>query len=175
MMNKVKYTQKGFSLVELLVVIAIMAILAAIGLSVFNLVSDNMKISKSKTLIEMLGTSLEQYYDDNGFYPDGAGDASGSTNLFTELGGFDQQGTVDEDKESYADYLNPGSKTVNASFQVVDGFETPLFYTARLDEASTNSVDPTADTNNPGFDLWSAGKNLVDDSGELDDIANWKE
>jgi general secretion pathway protein G len=67
-MKKVRYT-KGFTLLEIIVVVAIIAILAAyIAPKVAGRV-DDARISKAKSDIRVLESSLELYKLDNSVYP----------------------------------------------------------------------------------------------------------
>lgn len=65
-----KYLHKhGFTLIELLVVIGIIAILSAIGLVVYTSVMQQGRDSKRKSDLLSLQSALEQYYNDQSFYP----------------------------------------------------------------------------------------------------------
>jgi prepilin-type N-terminal cleavage/methylation domain-containing protein len=59
----------GFTLIELLIVVAIIAILAAIAIPNFLAAQVRAKVSRAKSEMQSLGTSLEAYFTDNNQYP----------------------------------------------------------------------------------------------------------
>jgi len=68
--------QGGFTLVELLVVIAILGILAAIVLFNINGVSSNAACNALKTDGGTIQAAVDIYFNNNGKYPDSAGDTA---------------------------------------------------------------------------------------------------
>ena len=61
--------KKGFTLVELLVTISIIAILSAIGLVLYSTVLKQGRDSKRQSDLKSIQLALEQYVNDQGFYP----------------------------------------------------------------------------------------------------------
>jgi len=60
---------KGFTLIELLVVIAIIAVLSLIGINAYNIFIKNAHDARRKSDLIILQSALEQYYNDQRFYP----------------------------------------------------------------------------------------------------------
>lgn len=61
--------QKGFTLIELLVVIAIIGLLTTIVLVALSTARAKGRDSKRMAILKQLQTSLEMYFNDNGYYP----------------------------------------------------------------------------------------------------------
>lgn len=59
----------GFTLVELLIVIAIIAVLTAVGVTVFSGIQKSARDSKRRADLQAIGQSLEIYKLQNGTYP----------------------------------------------------------------------------------------------------------
>lgn len=76
--------RSGFTLVELLVVIAIIGILTVIGAILYTSVMKEGRDSKRKSDLMSIQSALEQYYNDQGFYPFAA-DQLGRDGLDGEL------------------------------------------------------------------------------------------
>jgi general secretion pathway protein G len=114
-MNKLRSTQ-GFTLLEIIVVVAIIAILAAyIAPKVTGRV-DDARISKAKSDIRVLESSLELYKLDNFVYPSNdqglealVNKPSGSNTRNWRDGGYIKKLTKDPWGNEYR-YIYPGSK-----------------------------------------------------------------
>ncbi|MDY6065094.1 MAG: prepilin-type N-terminal cleavage/methylation domain-containing protein [Finegoldia sp.] len=65
-----KKKSKGFTLLELLVVLAIMAILVAIAVPRYQAQRDKAAITAHQSNVRILETAGENYYQDNGSYPE---------------------------------------------------------------------------------------------------------
>ncbi|MDP4028235.1 MAG: type IV pilin protein [Gallionella sp.] len=65
-------TQKGFTLMELMITVAIVAILASIALPAYSNYVQRGKIAEATTNLSSLRVSMEQYYQDNRTYLNGA-------------------------------------------------------------------------------------------------------
>ena len=63
---------KGFTLVELMIVVAIVAILAAVSIPAYNDYVRRGKITEATTALSGLRVSMEQYFQDNRTYLNGA-------------------------------------------------------------------------------------------------------
>lgn len=61
--------RNGFTLFELLVVISIIAVLSAIGMTVFGNVQASARDAKRKQDLQAIATALELYYQKNSRYP----------------------------------------------------------------------------------------------------------
>lgn len=72
--------KQGFTLIELLIVISILALLSAIGLTVYTNVLKNARDSQRKTDIGFIQSALEQYFADQFFYPQTLSIGSAFTN-----------------------------------------------------------------------------------------------
>lgn len=72
-------TKNGFTLVELLVVIAVLAVMATAAVILLDPVTQFQKANdvRRKSDIAHIQKALEQYYQDNGKYPDGTGASGG--------------------------------------------------------------------------------------------------
>ena len=66
-----KKVQQGFTIIELLIVIAIIGILAGLVLNNFQGAQAKARDVQRKTRINSVHSKLEEYYNNNGGYPDG--------------------------------------------------------------------------------------------------------
>jgi prepilin-type N-terminal cleavage/methylation domain-containing protein len=72
MPKTLKKIQAGFTIIELLIVIAIIGILAGLVLNNFQGAQAKSRDVQRKTDINSIYSKLEEYYNNNGGYPDGA-------------------------------------------------------------------------------------------------------
>ncbi|MBI1173811.1 MAG: prepilin-type N-terminal cleavage/methylation domain-containing protein [Sideroxydans sp.] len=63
---------KGFTLIELMIAVVVVSILAAIALPAYTNYTKRGKISEATTNLSSLRVSMEQYYQDNRTYLNGA-------------------------------------------------------------------------------------------------------
>jgi general secretion pathway protein G len=171
-MKITKRNGKGaFTLIELMAVITIIVILAGLVVGGLSFVQERQAQSKAKIQINLIAKALEQYKMDNGVYPPTANSSTGeksSSVLFNYLyydSDADGKGAPDDtDQKVYLPELDPTSSkqgwttgTPSAATPVTDPWGNEYRYrSAKSDTGTAN-----ADTENPDFDLWSAGKDGV--------------
>lgn len=63
---------KGFTMIELMIVVAIVAILASVAMPMYGSYVQRGKIAEATTNLSGLRVSMEQYYQDNRTYLNGA-------------------------------------------------------------------------------------------------------
>ena len=88
MLKTLKKVQSGFTIIELLIVIAIIGILAGLVLNNFQGAQAKARDVQRRTRVNSIHSKLEEYYNNNGGYPDG-------TLSTTILAGIDSQALVD--------------------------------------------------------------------------------
>jgi prepilin-type N-terminal cleavage/methylation domain-containing protein len=176
--------QQGFTLVELIVVIAIITILMAL-LAVFVVgVLDRAANAKAKAIVDGLDKACQTYRLENNVYPpnDKGGDSRclhyylGRTRLISK-GRMDDGNSIVVKAppiiEFPQDWLKLAKGQVPDATQpvpIVDPWDNLIRY-----------VPFPGKFNKKGVDIWSPGKNGVDDlandladgSGQSDDICNW--
>ena len=185
----------AFTLIELMAVITIIVILA--GLVAFGLafVNEKQATEKTKLQISLLSKAIEEYKQETGQYPPTAnlnpsgalnsGNSYNSDVLFKSLyWDSDNDGIgvpADTDQKIYLPDLDPAttkqgwtSGTASATTKILDPWGMPYLY--RSAKSATGVAN--ANTTNPEFDLWSAGKNgstkpaTPADPSNRDDIKN---
>ena len=77
----------AFTLLEIITVMAIIAVLASLPIGGMGYYDDKMKYSRTEILIASIEQALENYKADNGFYPQGDGEANSSVQLYIALYG----------------------------------------------------------------------------------------
>lgn len=187
-------TVSGFTLIEMLAVITIIVILAGMVVGGMGFVNQRQASEKAKTQIALLSKALEDYKLDNGAYPPTvSGDGTKNTDiLFNALywdtdddgqAAVDGQGNrLDEDQPTYLNELDPltnkqgwTSGTPGPRTKIMD----PWGQEYRYRSAFNQSGGANETTQNPDFDIWSAGKDgasypdTPDDKRNGDDIKNF--
>lgn len=169
----------GFTLVELLVVITIIVVLATLTVGAMGYVQKKAAVDKTRTQIALLENGLEQFYADNGYYPEGDNSLVVYQALFGD--GINPDGTFgtpdgipDEGATVYIQDLDPATdsrgmikKSGNQPTGLVDPFGGDYLY--------MSGPAFKAQMNNPDFDLSSKGPDGRDqsDKDRADDIVNW--
>ena len=159
---------KGLTLFEIMIVIAIIVILVSFGSSAYSSAQNKQRIQKTKVYIHLLETALEEYFLDEGIYPEGNGDSESSAILYKALyGDINYDGTPEN--KTYLPQLNPQEKLVQkirGKFLIKDDYGQVLYY-----RTGSKAINQTS------FDIWSLGKNgknEIDSSNkENDDISNF--
>jgi len=192
----------GFTLIELMAVITIIVILAGLVVGSLGYVSEKQASSKAKVQIALISKALEEYKLDNGTYPptgdltvNGAlssGTRYNSNILFKALY-YDSNADnkvvpADTDQKIYLADFDPvsnkqgwsSSTTLSAEIKILDPWGNEYMYrTAKGIPPATGAVPTNAATQNPDFDLWSAGKDgksnqaSTTDKVNRDDIKNF--
>jgi len=175
----------AFTLIELMAVIVIIVILAGIVVGSMGFVNEKQARSKAKVQIDLLSKALEDYKMDNGTYPATGNStspaASNSNVLWKALYG-DGAADATGAKKIYLAELDPNNnkqgwtQSTSGTISIVDPWGNHYRY--RTATSSTGAAN--AATQNPDFDLWSAGKDGRSDSSpemskplNKDDIRNF--
>lgn len=185
-------SKQGFTLVELLVVIAIIAILAAISIGGYTFAQRNAARQKTIALKTLIQNGLEKYKEVYAEYPEPADPASSPTSLgpakmlyqalsgdgadaikgVTSGGSSDGQFSTDELKApKIMDVDKAMFKKAGNEYYLVDGFGEPFMYKKAL-TAAPGQPQPTLETKNATYDLWSWGG--TDEKSSAMSGAGWK-
>ena len=143
----------GFTLIELLVIIGIISILAGLLMSGGTAAKKKAKIYQAKTMIASLETALALYHVDFGTYP-----AAGNQNLVNLLSDSETYGDPDDYPDWHGPYMSFKEHDLRANIAVIDPWGIDYYYTM-------DSLLP--------YKIWSAGPDVIDDSGANDDIKSW--
>lgn len=167
---------RGFTLIEMLVVITIIVILAGLVMGGMGYVQQRQAYEKAKVQLALLAKGIEEYKSEMGKYPGTLDDSPVDGKISGEL--FDAlfyQGYKNKDLPTppageatkvYVAELDPTSSKMGwvsgASIAAGMSITDPWGATYRY-RKGTNSM-------NPGFDLWSMGKD-----GKTSDTAGAKD
>ncbi len=189
----------AFTLIELMAVITIIVILAGLVVGGMGYVSERQAKEKARVQIALLSKALEEYKLDTGAYPAttnrsgpfnaASGGTGTSAILFKALyWDSDNDGAGppgDTDQRTYIPELDPVTSKqgwtttpAGAATKISDPWGNQYCYRSEFGAVpATGSAPTNAATENPGFDLWSMGKNGSTDasiSGQnnRDDIRN---
>jgi general secretion pathway protein G len=168
----------AFTLIELMAVITIIVILASLVVTGMGFVNERQAKEKARVQIALISKALEEYKLDNGNYPATANSADGlgqSAELFKALyydsdkdGEFAGSGANrgDQDQKIYLPEFDPAtnkqgwtSGTAAITTKILDPWGNEYRYrSAFAAPVGTAAPAPNSNTQNPDFDLWSAGK-----------------
>lgn len=181
----------AFTLIELMAVITIIVILAGLVVAGMGFVTERQAKEKARVQIALISKALEDYKLDNGNYPASPNSADGigqSAVLFNALyfapleaikaGGGEKIYLADFDPVTSKQGWTTG--TASALTKLVDPWGNEYRYRSAFSAASGSSAaSPNSNTQNPDFDLWSAGKDgkstpaTASDKTNNDDIKNF--
>jgi type II secretory pathway pseudopilin PulG len=155
-------------MIELLFVMGIMIGLAAIMAASIGPVQANMSRQRTRGLMKMLGTGLEQFHAEYGSFPKCDNPNEGANILYRTLfGDYNEDGVPDwtgagaqdDSVKTFVGDLNPGAvdqvtgstknpfvRVVQGKFILVDSWGTQLYY-----------VGGASAKYNATYDLWSLG------------------
>jgi general secretion pathway protein G len=184
----------AFTLIEMMAVITIIIILAGIVVGGMGYVNEKQASEKAKVQIALLSKAIEEYKMDNGNYPpstdkSGTFSAAGTSTssilfdyLFRDSDRDGIVGVADTDQKVYLPELDPANSkqgwttgTASATTKITDPWGNE--YCFRTATSPTGTAN--ASTQNPDFDLWSAGKDgksvpgTTSDASNKDDIRNF--
>ncbi len=172
----------AFTLIELMAVITIIVILAGLVVGGMGFVNERQAKEKARVQIALLSQGLEDYKLDNGTYPPTTNKSAPFTSpngtntssiLFKALYfDSDNDGTgpaSDADQRIYISQLDPATSKqgwttttppVSATTIITDPWGNQYCYRTEFPTPpASGTITPNAATQNPGFDLWSMGKN----------------
>jgi prepilin-type N-terminal cleavage/methylation domain-containing protein len=178
MKTRVRRHPAAFTLIELMAVITIIVILAGIVIGGMGYVSEKQARAKAQVQIALLSKALEEYKLDNGTYPptankSGTFTAAGTSTsailfkaLYFDSDNDGQVGTADTDQRIYIPELDPANSKqgwtvtpASAATKITDPWGNEYCYRTAFGTPPANGAAPAnPDTQNPDFDLWSAGK-----------------
>lgn len=72
------FVQRGFTLIEMLITIAIVSVISMIATSTYTGYINTTNISSAKTQIKVLSLVIDDYYLENGYYPNSLEDIDNS-------------------------------------------------------------------------------------------------
>ncbi|MGC6427432.1 MAG: type II secretion system protein [Akkermansiaceae bacterium] len=147
---------RGFTLIELLAVVAIIVVLATIVIGALTQMKKKEAKDKTKVILNRTKVHLEEYYNDNQFYP--VGEDVFSEILYTSLSGdFTGRGEGEPEGTIYWRELlnseNPEVGKRSGKRIILDGYNQSIRYRSAFD-AEGNEVQSAK---NADYDLWSIG------------------
>lgn len=158
----------AFTLIELMAVIAIIVILAALVVGGLAYVQDKQASSKAKVQMALLSKALQDYKLDRGGYPPSSNTKQDGEDQSKELfKALYWVGAQDPNQKIYLPQLDPASSkqgwtsgTASDSTGIFDPWGNEYRYrgTVSPPDPITGEVKINDETENPDFDLWSAGK-----------------
>ncbi|GAA5123625.1 type II secretion system protein GspG [Luteolibacter yonseiensis] len=191
MKNRHRHGKAAFTLIELLAVITIIVILAAIVVGGMGYVTDRQASEKARIQIALISKALEDYKLDNGVYPPSDNTADGlnqSSKLFEALyyDAAKEGSTPSGEFKIYLAELDPvnnkqgwTSGTGSPTTRILDPWGNEYRYRSAYGTATGGTASKNDNTQNPEFDLWSAGKDgrsrpaMPNSKENKDDIKNF--
>ena len=174
----------GFTLMELLVVISIIMLLMGMLFAGIRMAKDSAARAKTQATISQLVAACENYRQANGRYPEGV---TRGPRLFEEAdafgsGPYNQDFSTLNNKWEFingalVDALNQAGESFK--HPVVDAWKNPIHYRPARYYPYLPPPAKLIDSEDPpsrdSFQLWSIGKNKIDDAGEpsTDDVTSW--
>jgi len=151
---------RHFTLIELLAVMAIIIILAGILIGGLGHASRKADISKTISLMEQLQMAIEEFKDQNGYYPQSV--------LHDVSFSVDDAKGLQFDVESSYPFVKKGTTRPFLEIGTIGTYEDVWGNAFRYKCSSVGTQhNPTS------YDLWSYGPDKLDDT--TDDITNWKQ
>jgi general secretion pathway protein G len=153
-------TRRGhpaFTLIELMAVVLIMILLAGLVIAGLQFVNERQSRDRAKVQLALLGTALQEYYADYREYPDSGESATGlntSHEIYQALYYDGSQDTTGNTR-IYLPELAPDNKH---GWTSGDPSTTTKITDPWGNEYRYRSAAPNRTTQNPDYDLWSAGK-----------------
>ncbi len=172
--------KKGFTLVELLIVITIMTLLAGLIVVLVKGMIEKARVTKTHGIIKMLDEGCHSYKVDTGVFPPRSGFPD-SRCLHLYLG---------KEREIPAQYVSAGRPAMIKKPPLIE-FKTDMLdlppgrVTTDPGTSPVGVIDAwgrviqyayPGQHNLKGFDIWSFGKDGIDDSAQappIDDVNNW--
>lgn len=103
-MKAPRLSQRGFTLIELLVVVAIIGIIAAVAIPNLIYALNSAKQKRTMADLRSIGTALEMYQKDNGYYP--------------------------VESDTTIRQVRPSLRMYNSNINIVDGWNTDFYYSS---------------------------------------------
>ncbi len=123
----------AFTLIELIVVISVIALLAALAMPVFNMVTNNSRIQSATAERNEIETAIEAYHADYGFYPPSNPNVNPNatpqylTPALTNQLYYELEGTTASNTPSYIGFTNLDNSGGLSSYAVQQSFSVNGF------------------------------------------------
>lgn len=153
----------AFTLIELMAVITIIVILAGLVVGGMGYVNEKQAREKARVQVQLLSKALEDYKMDNGTYPatgNAADPSASNTNTLFKALYWDGASDASGAKKIYLPELDPANNKqgwtsgTGQAATLVDPWGNHYRYRT----AVNNTGAANSHSQNPDFDLWSAGK-----------------
>ena len=163
---------------ELLVVISIIMLLMGMLFAGIRLAKDAATRAKSQATLDQLRSALESYRQTSGKYPEGGIVFDG---LFTGNPKYDDASLKGNWVAINVELIRCFKDTGVSDFKSpqLDGWKQSFHYRPALylpyDKTAAEEIDKEDPPGRDSYQLWSVGKNLIDDAGRdgSDDLTSW--